>query len=62
MQRDDRKLDVRDGHLRNAYGNHGSNSVARNAFEDRYDPTGSYDMHEDDVYTSITYAREDVHD
>lgn len=62
MQRDDRKLDVRDGHLRNAYGNHGSNSVARNAFDDRYDPTGSYDIHEDDVYTSITYAREDVHD
>ncbi|KAH8480911.1 hypothetical protein H0E87_030972 [Populus deltoides] len=62
MQRDDRKLDVRDRHLRNAYGNRGSNSVARNAFEDRYDPTESYDMHEDDVYTSITFASEDVHD
>ncbi|KAJ6422671.1 hypothetical protein OIU84_027604 [Salix udensis] len=54
MQRDDQKL--------NAYGNHGSNSVAQNAFDDRYDPTESHDMHEDDVYTGITYAREEVHD
>ena len=54
MQRDDQKL--------NAYGNHGSNSVALNAFDDRYDPTESHDMHEDDVYTGITYAREEVHD
>ncbi|KAJ6697305.1 hypothetical protein OIU85_003654 [Salix viminalis] len=54
MQRDDQKL--------NTYGNHGSNSVAQNAFDDRYDPTESHDMHEDDVYTGITYAREEVHD
>uniref|UniRef100_A0A6N2KIK9 CHHC U11-48K-type domain-containing protein n=1 Tax=Salix viminalis TaxID=40686 RepID=A0A6N2KIK9_SALVM len=54
MQRDYQKL--------NTYGNHGSNSVAQNAFDDRYDPTESHDMHEDDVYTGITYAREEVHD
>ncbi|CAK7341293.1 unnamed protein product [Dovyalis caffra] len=62
LQMDDRKSDVRDRHPRNSYGNHGSTSMARNAFEDRYDPKESHDVHEDDVYTGTTYAREEVND
>ncbi|KDP23770.1 hypothetical protein JCGZ_23603 [Jatropha curcas] len=56
-QKDDEKLDVMDRHLRSSYENHSSKFLAKNAFEDRYDPAVSNDTNQDDVYANKKYVR-----
>ncbi|KAF2288256.1 hypothetical protein GH714_005319 [Hevea brasiliensis] len=59
VQKDDEKWAVRDRHLRHLYGDHSSNVLAKNAFEDRYNPAESHDTYEDGVYTGNKYVRQE---
>ncbi|KAK9292795.1 hypothetical protein L1049_020775 [Liquidambar formosana] len=52
MRKDNQNLEIKDRQLRDAYGNYRSDSVMENAFEDRYDPSKSYDVFQDDVNSS----------
>ncbi|XP_022746661.1 U11/U12 small nuclear ribonucleoprotein 48 kDa protein [Durio zibethinus] len=49
LRRDDQKLDIRDRNRRSSYENQTSGSRAQNGFDDRYNPSESDDMFEDDV-------------
>lgn len=54
-----RKLEIKDRRQRDMYGGHISDSVIHNSFEDRYDPSKSYDVVEDDVNYGSEYVRPD---
>lgn len=57
VRKDDKKLDARDRNRRNSYENHSSGSRTKNGFEDRYDPSKSDDIYEDDVSIDDKYFR-----
>ncbi|XVF30933.1 hypothetical protein REPUB_Repub16aG0102000 [Reevesia pubescens] len=50
LRKDDRKLDSRDRNRRSSYENHTSGPKAQNGFDDRYNPSESDDMYEDDIF------------
>ncbi|XP_021281789.1 U11/U12 small nuclear ribonucleoprotein 48 kDa protein [Herrania umbratica] len=55
VRKDDQKLDATDKNRRSSYENHTSGSWVQNGFHDRYNPSESDDMYEDDVF--VKYVR-----
>ncbi|XP_007030254.2 PREDICTED: U11/U12 small nuclear ribonucleoprotein 48 kDa protein [Theobroma cacao] len=55
VRKDDQKLDARDKNRRTSYENHTPGSWVQNGFDDRYNPSESDDMYEDDVF--VKYVR-----
>ncbi|KAA8538945.1 hypothetical protein F0562_025637 [Nyssa sinensis] len=56
-ERVDQNLDVKTRQQRSTYRNYRSESVIHHDFEDRYDPSESHDMYEDDVSSGSKYIR-----
>ncbi|XWS58461.1 hypothetical protein CRYUN_Cryun08bG0035800 [Craigia yunnanensis] len=57
VRNDGQKLDTRDSNRRSSYENHTSGTGAQNGFDDRYNPSESDDMYEDDVFVGGKYVR-----
>jgi U11/U12 small nuclear ribonucleoprotein SNRNP48 len=59
VRKDEQKSKVEHRRLRNRYENVSSDFLRQNAFEDRYNPSESLDMYEDDLSTGIKRVRQD---
>ena len=57
VRKDGQKLNSRDRNRRSSHENHTSGSRAQNGFDDRYNPSESDDMYEDDVFVGGKYVR-----
>lgn len=59
VRKDEQKSKVEHRRRRNRYENVSSDFLGQNAFEDRYNPSESLDMYEDDLSTGIKHVRQD---